>query len=320
MIRKVKKKLLASIKNKRINVFFLFLVMAFIILIISKLSKSYTNTIAFKIEKINVPDEKVILNNSDSILNITLNTHGFKWLDYYFKSPKITIDFSEDVTLGHSKFIWTKANTRLFSNTEFTKQVKIINIYPDSLFFNFDVNSVKKIPVKLRENISFSPGFDSFDGFTITPDSIKIIGPKHVIDTIGHIETEAVILKGVKTDIHETIKLDLPIKNDNIRFSSKSVDLSASVERFTEGVMKIPITIVNVPKELKIKYFPKEVTITFYTSLDHFKMVKPMDFKIICDYNMLNTESSFFIAELVKTSKYVKSVKINNQHIEFIIL
>ena len=92
MIKSIKSQILASIKNKRINVFLLFLLSSFVILLFTKLSKEYTNTIAFEIEKINVPQEYVILNDSVK-LNITLKTHGFRWLTYYMSQPKIKVDF-----------------------------------------------------------------------------------------------------------------------------------------------------------------------------------------------------------------------------------
>lgn len=68
MIKKIKLELLTSIKSKRLNVFLLFLFSAFIILIFTKLSKEYTNTVTFNIKKINVPQDKVILN--DSTINL----------------------------------------------------------------------------------------------------------------------------------------------------------------------------------------------------------------------------------------------------------
>ncbi|WP_242131963.1 CdaR family protein [Aestuariivivens marinum] len=319
MIRKVKSKLLRSIQNKQLNVFLLFLFLAFVILIFSKLSKSYTNTMEFRIEKINVPEEKVILDNSDSILNITIKAYGFKWLDFYFSRPKIRVDFSKDVFEGSSKFVWTKSNSRRLSINTFAKNVEIIDIFPDTLEFNYDVNLVKKIPVEINTNITFIPGFDIFNGFSITPDSVKVIGPKDVVGAIDYIETETLVLEDVKKNIDKTIKLKLP-KNGNIRFSDQSIHLKARVERFTEGSLKIPISIINVPTDLRIKYFPKEVTVMFYTSLEHFKSVKPSDFKVVCDYGKIGKEQSFFVPELVETSQFVKSVKINNQHIEFIIL
>ena len=87
-MKKIKADILASFKNKRINVFILFLLSAFVILLFTKLSKEYTNTISFEVEKLNLPQENVILNDSIN-LNITLKTHGFKWLKYYVSKPKI---------------------------------------------------------------------------------------------------------------------------------------------------------------------------------------------------------------------------------------
>ena len=83
MIKKIKSDIKTSIKTKKINVFFLFLFFAFVLLIFSKLSKEYTNTIVFNIEKINVPPENVVLHDSNAVLKITLKAHGFNWLKYF---------------------------------------------------------------------------------------------------------------------------------------------------------------------------------------------------------------------------------------------
>lgn len=320
MIKRLKSKLLASIRNKRINVFLIFLLLAFIILIFSKLSKSYTNTIAFKIEKLNVPQDKVILNNSDSVLNITLKTHGFKWLDFYLKPPKVKIDFSKDVSVNKSRFIYTKSKSKLFNTNRFYKNVEVINLFPDTLYFNFDVNAIKSVPVKINTNIEFRQGFDVFDVYKTFPDSVKVIGPRELISSIHEIETELLELKDVKSDVNTLINLKLPEKQSGIKFSNTSVGFKATVERFTEGSVKVPISVINVPEEIKIKYFPKEVVVTFYTSLEKFKYIKPNHFKVVCDYGKVGGNSSYFTPELIKQSKDVKSVKLGRQHIEFIIL
>lgn len=320
MIKSIKSKIIRSIKNKRLNVFLVFLLLAFIILLITKLSKSYTNTIAFKIEKMNVPDEKVILRDSDSILNITLRTYGFKWLDFYLQQPTLKIDFSKDVALTNTKYIWTKSKTNMFNSNRFNNKVSILNMYPDTLVFNFDDNEVKMVPVKLNTNITYAQGFDVFEGYETFPDSVKIIGPKSVVTTVQEIETEAVNLEAVKSDISQILKLKVPEDQKGIKLSKSSVSFKANVERFTEGSVKVPLTILNVPEGLKLKYFPKEITVTFYTSLEKFKSVKPNDFKVVCDFSKVNKEQSFFIPELVKQSEFAKGVKINKQHIEFIVL
>lgn len=317
MIKKLKSKILASIKNKRINVFILFLLFAFIILIFSKLSKEYTNTIAFDIEKINVPIENVILNDSLK-LDITLKTHGFKWLKYYISKPKIKIDFNNDVDKKKHVFLWNKSKAYL-NNTQFDEQVELLNISPDKLTFRYDVNLVKKVPVKLNATINFDPGYDLSDKLISDPDSIVVIGPKILVSEINHLETEEAIFNDVKSNLEEVTKLKLPENTSDLKFSTNHVIIKAHVEKFTEGTLKIPVNIINAPKGTKIKFFPKEVNVSYYISLSHFNSVTNKDFEVVCDYTKTIGDQSLLVPELVKSPKTVKNVKIDQQRIEFII-
>lgn len=320
MIKKIKLEVSKSIKSKRIHVFFLFLSLAFAILIFLKLSKQYTNTLAFGINKVNVPPENIILNDSNSSLNITLKTHGFKWLKYYFIKPKITIDFAKEVDNKHGTYIWSKSKSYLYESSQFGNQVKLLNIEPDTLLFKYDTNLVKKVPVILNTNINYSQGFDIENSFKITPDSIKIIGPHTLASKIASIETESIVLEDVKSDISKKIKLKLPQGHGDILFSHKSIALTARVKKFTEGTYKVPITLVNVPQGTSLKYFPKFVNVTYYTSLDAFNTIKINDFVVTCNYNLLANNQSFLTPQLVTYPKEVKYAKLGQQRIEFIIL
>jgi hypothetical protein len=318
MIKKIKSNILTSIKNKKINVFFLFLLLAFIILIFTKLSKEYTNTIAFNIEKINVPQEDVIFDDSVA-LNITLETHGFKWLGYYFSKPKVKIDFKRDVYKNDSVFIWNKSKAYL-ENTQFDKQVELLNISPEVLTFRYGVNMVKEVPVKLNSDIKYSPGFDVSKPYVIKPDSVEVVGPEALVSQVNFIETENIELTNVRKNISETVKLKLPKKNKDLTFSNDKVLLKATVEKFTEGTVKVPVTIINVPNNINLKYFPKEVNVSYYVSLSNFNSISAKDFSVVCDYSNVVNNQSFLIPELDKYPKTAKNVKIKQQHIEFIII
>lgn len=320
MIKKIKLEVSKSIKSRRIHVFFLFLSLAFTILIFSKLSKEYTNTLTFGINKVNVPLEHVILNDSMASLNITLKTHGFKWLKYYLTKPQITIDFGKEVDKKNGAYVWSKSKAHLYENFQFGDQVKLLNIYPDTLLFKYDVNLVKKVPVIVNSNIKFTQGFDIGNEYQLTPDSIEIIGPHALASKIVNLETKPFILENVKSNISEKIKIKLPDGNGDLLFSHKSVLLTASVKKFTEGTFKVPVTMVNVPDGVSLKYFPKVVNVSYYTSLDDFKRIDSNDFIVKCDYNLLTANQSFLTPQLVKFPKAVKHAKVGQQRIEFIIL
>lgn len=318
MIRKIKSNILTSIKNKKINVFFLFLLLAFIILIFTKLSKTYTNTVIFNIEKINIPQEDVIFDDSVA-LNITLKTHGFKWLTYYFSKPKINIDFKKDVYKKDSVFVWSKSKAYL-ENTQFGKQVELLNISPDVLEFRYGLNMVKKVPIKLNTDIKYGLGFDVSSPYSLQPDSVVVVGPKALVSNVSFVETEKVSLTDVKKNLSETVKLKVSKKNKDLTFSNDKVILKAKVEKFTEGTLKIPVEIINVPENINLKYFPKEVNVSYYVSLSHFNSISAKDFKVVCDYSKVVNNQPLLVPELDTFPKSAKYVKIKQQRIEFIIL
>lgn len=318
MLRKLKSNILASIKNKKINVFFLFLVLAFVILIFTKLSKEYTKTIRFTIEKVNVPQENIILNDSLS-MDVTLRTHGFKWLKYYFSKPIMVVDFKKDVYKKDSVFIWNKSKAYL-ENTQFGKQVQVLSIMPEELKFSFGTNMVKKVPVKLHADITFSPGFDISKDYHLNPDSVIVVGPKALVTNINSVKTQYVVFKDVKKNISESVKLKLPKRGNNIKFSNSEIQLKASVEKFTEGTLKVPVHIINVPEGISLTYFPKEVNVSYHVSLSNFSAIIANDFHVVCDYSKAISDQSLLVPEIEKYPKLVKNVKINQQRIEFIIL
>lgn len=316
-MKKLKADIIASFKNKRINVFILFLLLSFVILLFTKLSKEYTSTIAFDIEKLNIPQENVILNDSTK-LNITLKTHGFKWLKYYVSKPKIKIDFSKDVYKKEDVFVWNKSKSYL-NNTQFSKDIELLSIAPDPITFRYGVNMVKKVPVVIDTEIGFSPGFDMASQLVIQPDSIDVVGPDVLVSEINQIEAEPLVLADVRADVLEIVKLKLPKNNSDLKFSSNQIHIKGKVEKFTEGMLKIPVSVINAPNNVKIKYFPKEVSVYYYVSLTDFNSIKPKGFKVVCNFNKTNENQSFLTPELISHPKTVKNARIGEQRIEFII-
>src|SRR5690606_22003840 len=101
-------KILTSVRNKKINVFLLFLLLSFVVLMFLKLSNIYTTTLSFKINKIHVPESHLVLNNETHKLNITIRTQGFNLLKYYFKDPEVNIDFSKNISKNKKFYVWNK--------------------------------------------------------------------------------------------------------------------------------------------------------------------------------------------------------------------
>ena len=269
--------------SKKVNVFLLFVLLALLFSILTKLSKDYTKTITFNIQPINVPEDKLILKDTLHELQIDLTTYGFKLLRYYFVTPSIKIDINE-LDNVNEEYIWTqrKAFSRIVS--QFDTNVKIENINPDSLRFRFDTNAIKMVPVVLNSDISFSPGFNTVEKYQLVPDSIKIIGPQVILDTISQVTTSKVTLADINTDISQQAELNLPM-HEQLRFSHKMIRFTGKVDRFTEGSINVPVVVTNVPDNIEINIYPKTIPVIYYASLSNFERITVDQFAVECDYN-----------------------------------
>ena len=97
------------------------------------------------------------------------------------------------------------------------------------------------------------------------------------------------------------------------------IQIVLDVKKFTEGTKEIPVEIINVPKNISLKYFPKSIYISYYTSLENFNAIKKNDFRLICNYKDLKENSTFLTPVLTKTSEKAKSVRLHHEKVEFII-
>lgn len=313
-----KQNIVTYIKSKRLNVFFLFLILAFSFSVLSKLSQRYTHNFSFSVNPINLPENHVIINDSSTYLNIAITTFGFKHIRYYLRKPKIDIDFgSLEKTSTHYKWIESNEKSKILS--QFDANVEIETITPDTITFRYDINSVKKIPIKLVSNIKFSTGYDIVDSYVLKPDSIKIIGPKMVTDSILEIETKLLELDNVNSNFNNIIELNIHEKFNGLKISNSTANVIATVEKFTEGTIDVPITVINVPENVKINFYPKSVPVVFYSSLSNFKSITSSNFIVQCDFNAIK-DNTHLVPKIVKQPSNIKYAKLNVKQVEFIIV
>ena len=314
----IRSKIQSAVKSGKINKFFLFLAISFIILLLSKLSKDYTKIVSFDIKVVNLPEEQIIIKDSTHQMDILITTYGFKLMRYYLSNPKIAIDLEKTQNMNKS-YLWTALNNGGDIKAQFTDNVVVEGIQPDTIIFNYDVNYVKKVPIILLSKVNFAPGYNLKEDYVLQPDSVRLIGPRVIVDEIKEIKTDTLVLDNIKTDIKQTLDLVLPEQIETIAMSSKRVTIEGDVDKFTEGIVQVPITIKNLPKNVSVNYFPKKVSVVFNTALSNYSAVEAGDFLVECDYKDLSDQEPFLVPKLIKKPDIVRSVKINQSKIEIII-
>ncbi len=320
MIKNIKIKDSKFIKNRNVNVFFGFLLIAFAFLILTKLSKSYTEEIEFDINFSNVPDEQIIIKDENSKIKILVKSLGFNLFSYSLKDKSINLDLDKDLIKSHGSYLWTSSKGKIKIESELGDAFKVLSIYPDSLFFLYETMSSKKVPVKLNSDVNYASGFDVLNELKITPDSIKIIGSESALSKISSINTEPLVIKNVKKNIDLTLQLNGLDSINNITFSQNKVSVFGKVEKFTEGIVEVSVKIKNLPNKISINYFPKLVTVSYYINLKDYETINASDFVVECDYlEIENSNKTSLTPVLTKVPNRVKTARIKQNKIEFII-
>tara|TARA_B100000073_G_scaffold147007_1_gene121002 strand:- start:352 stop:1098 length:747 start_codon:yes stop_codon:yes gene_type:complete len=234
-----------------------------------------------------------------------LSASGFEILLYKFFKDNIDLSLDKDVTYNNN-IAQVNINKKMYEiENQLFENNKIEDLISKQISFKYSILSRKKVPVFFDKNISFRPGYLNEDQFNIIPDSIIVIGPNSIIDTLKRVKTILYEKNDVYNSINEEIEL---LKLDNLFYNKNQVIISSIVKKYSEKEFKIPIRILNLPDSIKLKLFPNYVTLKAIISLDNYNNIINDDFIITTNYKLLNSNFSNLSLLLAKYPKDVKNI------------
>ncbi len=307
-----------EVKKGKLRMFFLFLFIATFLWFLSKFSKEFTATVDASLWYVNVPENVLLSENNINQISFDLTANGFDFLFYKINKPVISINLQNFYKKGETELIITKQDLLRVINLQLKKNIAIKNVSVEGLQIKLDELETKKIKVNLIEEIEFEKGYKSVNGFKIIPDSIVITGASHILDSINLISTEVIKLSNVKESISIILQL-IQSENDEISYSQKQIQLTASVKEFTQKSLTIPIIIKNLPEEIDLKIIPELMTLTFDVSMEEYNDLTENDFSIICDYNKRNETESFMVPQFIKRPDSILNLELSENKIKFLI-
>ncbi|WZL89139.1 YbbR-like domain-containing protein [Salinimicrobium sp. 3283s] len=316
MLNRFKTVTKARFKKTDFNSFLFFLFFAIVIWIFVQFSKQYSEVIEIPVEYVNVPPDKLLLNNPES-LQLRVEENGFTVAWFSLFAPTITIDLAQ-AYVADGNLVYDLIENRAQLQSQLELDMDDNQFLKEVLTVNFEQKQEKKLPVIFRSNIEYAAGYSAVSDLQFTPDSIMVSGPDNVLDTLSRLLTEPLSLAKVKNDREGAVYLDttaLP----NVTFYNNKVEYSLDVEKFTEGKVQVPIEIMNVPRGLNVVIFPKEVVLFYQVNLKEFNKVTASDFRVVVDFNEVRGEQDFLIPQVIKKPDFTSNLRLNEKRIQFII-
>ncbi len=290
-----------------------------------RLTGEYTETVIYPVIYKHSLKNKIIINQPDKYLSIIYKVKGFdlSFSNYLNKKKPLIINLYKQNLVKEGNVFKSELNTSKFlkqisEQLSITEESLIIN--PDSVSLYFINIFHKKVPVKFNISTSFDKQCGLYKPVIYKPDSIIISGVKSDIDNIRQIETEFKVLKKLNKSIFLTLKAIKPKSVNKIDISTDKVTCFIPVEKFTEGNVIVPISVMNNINSKSLRIFPDKVQITYLVALDDYIKVNPSMFVAVVNYlDVKDNEDNKIQVRILSRPEYTKVTKIKPEKVEFII-
>lgn len=308
--------------NQKMIIFIICLIIATILWFLNALSKNYITSISYPVKYVNLPENKFIINEPPRQLELKVNAHGFTLLRYKMKLAltPVVLNISEILTeyrsAGNATYSIPSSSFNDMITNQVSSEIRIMDIRPVHITLVLDSLESRMIPVKPKAEIHFRPRFDFSDSTVVSPERVRVSGPRALMGSIDTIFTVAKVFRNVDETIHQDIALEIPPQTI---VDPKKVKLYTLVDEYTENSFNVPIQIRSLPEGEKLRLFPQEAMVSFRIGLKHFATTTPDAFEIFVDYQDMLTGTATLPLKYEEIPTGVKNLKISPSHVEYLI-
>lgn len=304
-------------------VFLVCLAIATVFWFLNALNKQYTVDLSFPVKYTNLPKNKILANSPPDHFTLKVNSGGFTILRHKLSmafSPLIfnvneftnqRIEQSQGANFRYA----TRQYIRRFS-TQVSNELQILEIQPDSVYFDFDRVVERKVKVQPDVTYSLKKQYFLNGEITTDPDSVTVSGPESVLDTLQYIATKKQHYKELDKSTQRNVLLT---DYENLKISPKRIILKIPLEEYTQKQVLVPIVVKDVPENVSVKLFPDKAKINFMVSLSRFAEVTAKDFVLSVSYNDIVNKPDMLKVEIDQKPRYVISVSFSPDQIEYLI-
>ncbi|MEX0770077.1 MAG: CdaR family protein [Balneolaceae bacterium] len=268
--------------QEKILVFGISFVLAFCLWFIVNLSRDFNITVDLPLEVGNLPADQALVDGLPEYATVGVTGEGWQLIPLYNNPPSITVEvLEEEVPL----FERVQQQLSTFSG------VNVIKVQPFSLTLNLEQKTTRKLPVELRLDLELRDQYGIIGEPELSPDSVTVTGAVTKLEELERIQTEELELADIQSD--RVILLDLIQPSGGIALSPDVVSYRIEVAEFTEGEVRIPIRIRNLPPGRVVTYNPSTLTVRYDVPIDQYQDVQNIrPFTAYIDFNTIQSDTT----------------------------
>lgn len=307
-----------NIRWKKILTFLFFVVLSCIFWIMQVYRQKYEATLTIPVKYINIPDSIVFENELPLLVSARIKDDGGTLFKYLLtrRNDSLIVDVRDVVKSTPDKVIQGRnfeqlIRSKLFATTE------LISYSPTRMSYIYALLHDKKLPVIYNGNVNLANGHMLTGDLSVSPDSVLVYGSREALDTLYYAYTVSDTIENVTSERRVMVAMR-PIRG--IKYIPNEVELTIPADKFIEKVVEVPVTCINLPANLSIKFFPSSVKIPFDVGKTKEDNIVASNFKIVIDYNDIkDLKESSVPVRITESPDYIRTKFPEPTEVEFVL-
>lgn len=260
----------------------IFLMFAAVIWLLSALSETYTAEVPVRVE-LEADSDNLLLLSTKIDVPVLVSGSGF-FLAYRQLFPQeIRLLTSDLPSLGvNPPKVAGAALFKLFQNKS-SNGNNFLGVTIDSILLPIAASLQKNFLPVLRNPPVLAEGYQLTSPLRFSEDSVSVFGSKTALEKL---ESAIFVLEKNK-DLKADFVLQATLVDSLAaigRWSTKTLTVSAKVDRYSEVSFVLPVTLKNVPNSKKLTITPKQVTLKFAAPLTEIRSLSASDLGVEVDF------------------------------------
>jgi YbbR domain-containing protein len=229
--------------------------------------------------------------------------------------PSISVNLSQ---LNARNFV--VLSDQLYNiNKQVGSAQKVISVKPDTLYFDFTKQIIKKVNIKLVSQLAFHKQYGLASEVILNPKSVTVAGPQEELSKIVAWPTDTLKINNLQNSTTARIGLQHSI-HKNVSIYPSSTEVKLSVDEFTEKTVEVPLKILNNRNYNSIKLYPKKVKVTFLVALGSYAQVDANFITATIDVDeWKNLNHRQFAVKITEFPDYCKLISVSPSKIDFVV-
>ncbi|MDT8413853.1 MAG: YbbR-like domain-containing protein [Flavobacteriaceae bacterium] len=250
--------------SKKNFLFVVFLIFSLLVWTFAKLTSSYQDWIQINLVLTNPPaGAKIISPEAPQQVDVFVKASGFTFIKNKIRTKQVSIDLTANGrTEGNNRIFVDKKNIMEAVSAGLSKSTAVLQIETSPIEVLLTHINKRKLPLTLKNISTLPKGYIFTKKPILYPDSVFVTGPSQVLDTLRYLEINVANWMYYAKDTIKKVSLPT-MKNRNIRFDTKEVYLSASIDPLILLTKQVKITSKSVPDSLVLKLLQDSVTVQY---------------------------------------------------------